>query len=325
MKKLKAFTLIELIVVIAIFGIIMTGVVQMISPISTAATNAKVLNNQQTVETSMSGYLGESLRYANNLLIIEEGCTVDSITVNSAETAIDAFFAYNPCNFSGRVFAKTADNEKLVNVIAFDGKNLYQPAGTGWYCGRLISSLSGRTGTLDFTQLAPDGSKNQYVVFGDSFYGPADYYMEVSLDETSHVMDLTINSDYHYSNSPSSAISNTGSTGKNGKSTYELRNYGVGGSYVFKLVRKTGAAGDGIRTERTQKNTTNAKMIYFVYVDEHTIDKMTIDESLSVGVSPTLSGCEEHYTSNAANTGSSGSSGGNSGNTGNQQSGRQHR
>ncbi|MCM1578221.1 MAG: type II secretion system GspH family protein [Ruminococcus sp.] len=297
MRRLKAFTLIELIVVIAIFGIIMTGVVQMISPISSAATSAKVLNNQQTVENAMASYIGENLRYANNLLIVEKGCKIGSASVNGPEGAIDALFEYNPVNAMGRVFAKTEDNKKLVKVIAFEGETEYQYMNTSVKGkGRLISSLDGRTGDLDFSQLASDGSKPQYMVFGNDYYGPANYYINVSLDKTSHVMDLRLTSTYHYSNSASSQVSDSDNNSKNGKTTYELRNYGIGG-YVFKCVRK-GAAATGIQSTRTAGTT-----IYFAYIDEKGESKMTIDESLSAGANPTLVGCsDDTETSNGAST-----------------------
>ena len=69
MKKLKAFTLVELIVAIAIFGIIMAGIMQMISPINENATAAKVMNNQQNVENSITTFIGERVRYSTNLLL----------------------------------------------------------------------------------------------------------------------------------------------------------------------------------------------------------------------------------------------------------------
>lgn len=299
MKKLKAFTLIELIVVIVIFGIIMTGVVQMIAPISSAATNAKVLNNQQTVENAMSMYVGENLRYANNLLVVEQGCSINGKTVNSAETAIDAFFAFTPVNSAGKVFDNSPANRLKVNVIAFESAVNRTGTGEGDAVrkGRLISSLGGRTaGTLDFTQTESDGSKNQYIVFGNSFYGPALYDMYVTMDNTNHTLNLQVTSEYHYSNSKKSGVSDTSKNTKNGKSTYELRNYGVGG-YMFKLVRKTGGAGDGIGSSTRSTGNT----IYFVYIDEHNVDSMTTDPSLSAGASPALSGCEEKYGKTASN------------------------
>ncbi|MDE6593653.1 MAG: prepilin-type N-terminal cleavage/methylation domain-containing protein [Oscillospiraceae bacterium] len=295
MKKLKAFTLIELIIVIAIFGIIMTGIVQMIAPISTAATSAKVLNNQQTVENAISSYLGENLRYANNLLIVEQDCEIGSTTVNNAEDAIDALFEYAPVNSAGKVFKNDAANKKKVNVIAFDGVTDYDYMdSTAIQCkGRLISSLQDRSGSLDFTDLASNGSKDQYMVFGNSFYGPADYYLNVSIDKTSHVLDLRVTSNYHYSNSPRSAVSDTDSHSGNGKSTYELRNYGIGG-YVFKCVRK-GGAGTGIQSTRTAGTT-----IYFVYIDERGESSMTIDESASSGANPLLNGCSDQTETSVA-------------------------
>ncbi|MBQ8961864.1 MAG: prepilin-type N-terminal cleavage/methylation domain-containing protein [Ruminococcus sp.] len=70
-KKLRGFTLIELIIVMAIFGIIMLGVMKIADPL------AKVMNKSSTKEKSaayvdnISDYLDKSMRYAKYMQIYE--------------------------------------------------------------------------------------------------------------------------------------------------------------------------------------------------------------------------------------------------------------
>ncbi len=72
-RKLKGLTLIELIVAMAVFSIIMVGVMNMSRPVQEGATEAKVANYQKTAEEAVVNYIGEQLRYANNIMIIEDG------------------------------------------------------------------------------------------------------------------------------------------------------------------------------------------------------------------------------------------------------------
>ena len=106
MKRFKAFTLVELIVAMAIFGIIMVGIMNLAQPITNSSATAKVLNNQKNVEEATVSYIGESLRYATNLLIIEEGAEVgigtsSKVTVTNANEAVQAFLNMGPVDAFG--------------------------------------------------------------------------------------------------------------------------------------------------------------------------------------------------------------------------------
>lgn len=72
-RKLKGLTLIELIVAMAVFGILMAGIMNMTKPVTEGANESKVLNYQKTNEETVVTYIGEQLRYANNILIAEKG------------------------------------------------------------------------------------------------------------------------------------------------------------------------------------------------------------------------------------------------------------
>ena len=105
-KKLKAFTLIELIVAIAVFGILMAGIVRMIEPLSSTASSSAVLNNQRNVENAIVTYLGENLRYASNLAIIKGG---------TPDNAVQKFIDLAPSDYSGKQIDYTvaANKDKI--------------------------------------------------------------------------------------------------------------------------------------------------------------------------------------------------------------------
>lgn len=275
-KKLKAFTLVELIVAIAVFGILMTGIVKMIEPMSNAATNASVLNNQRNVENAIVTYIGENLRYASNLAIIEGG---------TADEAVNKFISLGPCDTKGYQIDYTSAingpaNKAKIKVLAFDTTNTY-PYKNHDFTGRLISKVDGKSGSLDFSyaSLNSSGSTNQYLVFGDDYYAQGDYFLKACISDGS--LYLSVDSDYFYTPTKNK-LSNSSSTPTRG--TYELRTLNGKKSataplpFVFACLKSTETANtDNIAAV----GRADSKTIYFVYT--YPTDNLVNNGSVGVG------------------------------------------
>ena len=98
LKVLKGFTLLELIIVAAIFGIIMAGVIQFITPVSDVYNSTTLRDNQRSTQNSMLKYLTESTKHATRIMIIEND------SVQAIDTAKDVFFSqalYYDYDFDG--------------------------------------------------------------------------------------------------------------------------------------------------------------------------------------------------------------------------------
>lgn len=288
MKKLKAFTLIELIIVIAIFGIIMGGIMQLFAPIHETATNAQVVNNQQNVENSIVEYLGSRLRYSTNLLIVQQGAQVGTINVTNAETAIDALFAFGPVNSKGRLLDSDA-NRYCVNVICFDGKNAYSYGNKNYY-GRLVSSLEtrdssspARSTTLNFSNTKQDGSVPQYIVFNNAYYSTSNCYLTIRLSGDN--LKLWATSDYYYNKAQKKFFDDSTNPTVG---TYELRNMGKKSGnnipYVFKYAIASGSPSDSPGIVNQGNRGKANSMYYFVYTLD--VESMANDPSPSP-VNPT--------------------------------------
>ncbi len=245
-KKLKAFTLVELIVSIAIFGIIMAAVVRLMDPINDIAKSSGARSNQKTVENAIVSYIGENIRYATNLGIYSGK--------SSASDAIDDFFNQSSSilNVDGTVADNSDANKKNVNVIAFTwdggGSGLYDSTDTGiYYQGRLFRSLSGNAtqgfanAMADTDSYGADGTKGYYMGLGKAFYGAADYSLTVTTDGDG--VELKCYSTYYYNTtvkdtlySAADTSTNTGThytySGDNPTvGYYQLRNKNLGGLY----------------------------------------------------------------------------------------------
>lgn len=201
MSKAKGFTLIELIVAMAVFSILMLGVMQIAGPMSEAAATNAVVNNQKMVENNIITYLGENLRYATNVMIIEGNGSL------SPDDAIAEFIKANPVDAYGNsIFPKPGtpndpanDAAKLkVKLICFDRASDYIYKNQK-YSGRLISSIEGRTtNTLNLSNIKQDGTSNMYEVFGNDYYDHADYYLTAQIKDNQ--LNLRVDSDYYYNN-----------------------------------------------------------------------------------------------------------------------------
>lgn len=75
-KKIKGFTLIELIIVMAIFGILLIGVMTLIDPVSKTMTNTAVQGNNAASVNNIKEYLENSLKYSEYIAVHNGGYSI---------------------------------------------------------------------------------------------------------------------------------------------------------------------------------------------------------------------------------------------------------
>lgn len=104
-KNKKGFTLVELIVVVCIFGIIMGAILNMIKP-----TQQIYNDTDATMETNLKGsglanYLDDHLRYSTNILVLKDYCGVPNVsatgTLGSDTTPYDSCIVIDNNNLRG--------------------------------------------------------------------------------------------------------------------------------------------------------------------------------------------------------------------------------
>ena len=319
-RKFKAFTLIELIVAIAIFGIIMVGIMNLAQPITTSSATAKVANNQKNVEEATVSYIGENVRYATNLVVIEGGAKVGGTAVSSVKDAVDAFYKFSPVDVYGRLIDDNADNRKNISVIVWDGRNGKYSYVNHSYTGRLLAKTAGEnpdSASLDSVDNY-SATSNMYEVFGNDYYGPSNVYMNVSMS-TGGLLKLECYSQYFKSNAAKAGADlwtgyDNGSGSVSGNATvgtFELRNMGKG-DFRFYIC-----GNDSNTTNKIAASpTATGQVIYFVFTEE--LDELAI-ASTAPAAAPTYkdlaydfgSGAS-NYVESKANSGSGSSSSGSS-------------
>lgn len=125
MKKLKGFTLLELIIVMALMSILMVGIMNMFKPIRSVFVDSTLYESQRTTQNGMVKYITESTRYATNVALDNKSSTAeaavkafcDKLTWNDAQIRkIEVLYVDNATDnyidgyqfFRGRLYRATA-------------------------------------------------------------------------------------------------------------------------------------------------------------------------------------------------------------------------
>lgn len=179
LKKLKGFTLIELIVVMAILVSLLTAILQLMDPVKEAYRDSTIYEQQRTVENGIISYIAESTRYAKAISIIDEGVGIDTDNngsldshPNNLQAAANYFINKNNLQVS---------DYKNIEVIVIDRSTKFQYKGKDVQ-GRLVrirglgnSSLTvpswGATVSEADLESSAWNTKACYMAMGPDYYG----------------------------------------------------------------------------------------------------------------------------------------------------------
>lgn len=194
-KVLKAFTLIELIIVMAILVILMSAIMNMFKPIRETYVDATLYEAQRTAQNGIVQYMTESMRYATDLGIYTKNTNgvnnvTDAIThFNKSYLKANGIDPDDPANAT-----KVADTLKLIKrdaeVIIIDYGNNYEYNG-GNYTGRILrrkfekETVGGATVNKEITNDAENPAKKKAcrVALGDAYYGASNYTISLTVDQ----------------------------------------------------------------------------------------------------------------------------------------------
>lgn len=175
LKSLKGFTLVELIVVMAIMVSLLTAILQLMEPVQEAYRDSTIYEQQRTVENGIISYIAESTRYAKAISIIDEGVGIDTnndgladIYPNNLNAAANYFINKNNLGVS---------NYKDIEVIVIDRSTKFQYKGKDVQ-GRLVrirglDTVPSWGATVTEADLAGTSwnTKACYIAMGSDYYG----------------------------------------------------------------------------------------------------------------------------------------------------------
>lgn len=179
LKHLKGFTLIELVVVMAILVSLLTAILQLMEPVQEAYRDSTIYEQQRTVENGIISYIAESTRYAKAISIIDEGVGIDTNNDGSADIHPNNLTA--AANYFINKNNLEVSDYKNIEVIVIDRSTKFQYKGKDVQ-GRLVrmrglgtTSLSVPSwgATVSEADLAGTSwnTKACYMAMGSDYYG----------------------------------------------------------------------------------------------------------------------------------------------------------
>lgn len=199
-KLIKGFTLIEMIIVMAILAILMSALMNFYRPIRQTFVDSTMIEDMRTTQNGILTYLTESVRYAENLIIYDDGAKVvlnegqptsKTFNINSPKDAYEAFCEENSIT--------SDESKRRIQIVVLNRSDGY--TNTGKHVGARSVGFGGRiitnnlkTGDTDtptasqFTDAAGERTKStsgdSYMVLGGGYYGNSDYAIFIDKAKT---------------------------------------------------------------------------------------------------------------------------------------------
>jgi len=180
-KKLKGFTLVELILVIGLMSVLMVMVGLILKPISQVFADTTAYTEDRYVIDGMSQYLDENLKYADKILLIYDKDYLPLSEGGSYE--MEAIAEKMDVNFKTMTSAEKAAYLKRIQGIAIinDCSANVGNAGLGQVYD--IDDFTDNSGIQQMGRIYKsayvDGSRKEWLVGGEAFYGNSSYFINI--------------------------------------------------------------------------------------------------------------------------------------------------
>lgn len=183
MKKLKGFTLIELIIVMALLVSVLTAILQLMQPVNEAFSDSTIYDEQRTVEDGIISYICETTRYAKNISIVDKGVSLK----NSDGTSYTGYGGSSDLSSAVTYFKEinslTSADDSKIQIIVIDRHTEFKD-GASSYRGRIIrmkgwnssyATWGSSVNIDDVNSASAWQTKSRYMALGAAFYGKNSY------------------------------------------------------------------------------------------------------------------------------------------------------
>lgn len=172
-KFLKGFTLVELIVVMAILAVLMAAIMQMFKPIRETFVDSTTYENQRSVQTGMAKYITESIRFSTDIGFYSKGSGASNPS-DAVKKFADAYAVANGFDASDPRYDEVLKKTEVI-VIDRDEKNNWNAEHNGGHGRILRRKINGDT-LHDDPNTSNVPSKEWRLALGTQYYGDKNDY-----------------------------------------------------------------------------------------------------------------------------------------------------
>lgn len=269
-KFIKGFTLIELVIVMAILVILMSAIMNMFKPLRETYVDSTLYESQRTAQNGIITYVTESVRYATDMGVYND-------SVSNASAAVNAFAAAYCTKYgitdTADISAVTSEIQKNAEIIIIDNTDTTYNNKTCY--GRVVRRKVDGTATIsDDYKTNPTRAR---LALGAPYYGGNSYSINIDATNTNKgVLAMTVAST---SNFAGRGITKTGETINSSDTLDASKLISVSGSVVCKNLTSatSGDAKLGVKTagmydtaSYNGSSTTRNTKTFIVYIDGDT-------------------------------------------------------
>jgi prepilin-type N-terminal cleavage/methylation domain-containing protein len=174
--RMKGFTLIELVIVMAIMTILLAGILQLFAPVRAAYSETAALESKRANCNSITKYMTESLRYAQYIGVYETGVTGGNTQAKAADAAKNLYDSIDAQATALKL--STADLNTIkenIQVIVID------------YTENADTTYQGQTYSGRLYRYKNTSPANFHMSFGKAYYGNNDFGINVKLVSSNEI------------------------------------------------------------------------------------------------------------------------------------------
>ena len=190
-SNLKGFTLVELVVVMALMSILMLAIMKMFQPIRNTYVDSTQYEAQRTAQTGVVQYITETVRYATDMGVYNNASNAS----DAVEAFATAYCTANSIDSSKEAAVKDAIR-KNAEVIIIDNKTPhYSKNFTGRLIRRKVDGTDNSVGAPSFTgtnNIVDTTSSKWRTALGEAYYGENTFYITLDVSDSANGM-LTVN------------------------------------------------------------------------------------------------------------------------------------
>lgn len=189
-KNKKGFTLIELIVVMAILSILMASIFAFFKPVDKIFSNIQVTDKRMTSAQGINDYINNSVKFAKSVYVFANVDNIDHIKLKKADGSGSEYIFERFSKDSNLDLSVTGNKEKIQFIALYEDSAKADTWSDGTNCTGRVYRVRGLSGSYTMGKYFD----NEYEALGKGYYGKYNYDFSMSGTVNNSGTTVTVNS-----------------------------------------------------------------------------------------------------------------------------------